>query len=303
MYDVIIIGCGPAGLSAAIYTSRANLKTVVFGDPNAGDLYRSPLIANYFGFPKDITGSDLVKLGLEQAKRFGTEFNPQEVTNAKQNEDESFTIKTKDGTEHTTNNLIIAIGMSYKSAGILKEKDYLGKGLSYCVTCDGYFFKDKKVAVVGNGDFAFDEALELTNYTKDLTIFSQGKEFSATENHLELAKKAGIKLRKDKVKELIANPMVSKVVFEDKSEEDFEGIFVAVGTAGTAAFAYKLGLEMENNYIKIDKEGRTSMKKVFACGNCTGANAQIATSVGAGCDAAIAIIKNLRGQKLYVDYD
>lgn len=304
MYDCIIIGCGPAGIQAAVYTARADLSTLVLGDPTQGHLYTSHIIANYFGFPEDISGPELIDRGIRQAQRFGAAFRENNVVDVTRDGD-GFRVQIDSNEILETKSVILATGMMYIASGIPREKEFVGKGLSYCVTCDGVFFRDKKVFVIGSGSFAAEEALALRTYTPNITIITQRKpwkvssEFEGELAHYQIQK------RDTKIASVATgeNGMIGNVTFDDGTAEPVEGIFVAVGTAGPQSFAKKLGLEMEGQYIRADRAGRTNLEHVYAVGNCTGANAQVATSVGAGCDAAIDIIRRMRGQRVYVDYN
>jgi thioredoxin reductase (NADPH) len=304
MYDVAIIGCGPAGLMAAIYAARAQLKTVIFGDYKKGNLYKSHIIANYLGFEEPISGPDLTLKGVEHAKKFGSEMITQEIVDLKLNNDGTFTLKDDQKNEYQSKTAIIATGQSYALSGIKNEQELTGKGVSYCVICDGFFFKNKKVIVIGNGNYAAEEALQLLNYTKDITILSHGKDFSFSENmqkDLEAAKTKTVKT--PRIKEISGKEKAEKIVFTDGTEMECEGIFMAVGVAGATAFAKKLGLEMRNNYIKVDLDGNTNIKGLFAAGDCTGSPPQVASSVGNGCNAALSAIKFIRGTQIYIQYN
>jgi thioredoxin reductase (NADPH) len=309
IYDLAIVGTGPAGLSAAIYGSRGQLKTVIFGDETKGNLYKAHIIANYFGFPDSPSGAALTEQGLKQSLQFGAEHFRTEIVDIVVNSDQTFTLKDNLQQEYQSRTVIIATGQSYLLSGIKGEEGYTGKGVSYCVTCDGFFFKKKKVLVVGNTDFAADEALQLTAFTSDVTIVSHGKdlEFSAPfkkdlDNH-------GIKyLKTPRIASIEGEGKVEKIVFTaplEKGENVLtaEGVFMAAGMAGANSFAKKLGLEMEGNYIKVDKNGYTNIKGVFAAGDCTGAPPQAASSVGNGCNAALAAIKLIRGLGVYIQYN
>lgn len=304
LYDVLIIGCGPAGLSAAIYTARAQLKTIIFGDYKKGNLYKSHTIANYFGFPKVLTGPELALLGYEQAKNFGTEHVENEIIDIKIEEDGTFTLKDDRQKTYRGKTIIITTGQSYALSGIKNEKELTGKGVSYCVVCDGFFFKDKRVVVIGNGNYAAEEALQLLNYTKKITILSHGKEFSFSEEMLHALQKEDILFVKTaRIKEITGPGKAEKLLITDGTEIETEGVFMAVGVAGATAFAKKLGLEMTNNYIKVDMEGKTNIPGIFAAGDCTGSPPQVASSVGNGCNAALSAIKLIRGLKIYIQYD
>lgn len=304
MYDVVIIGCGPAGLSAAIYASRAQLKTLVLGDYKKGNLYKSHIVANYFGFPTPLTGPELTLLGLEHAKLFGTEQILNEVVDVKVNDDQTFTVADEKKQKYQARTIIIATGQSYALSGIKNEKELTGKGVSYCVVCDGFFFKEKNVVVVGAGNYAGEEALQLLAYTKKVTILSHGKDFTFSPEIKEHLDKEGIKYEKTvRIKEVNGNGKAEKIILSDGKEMPVEGVFMAVGAAGATAFAKMLGLEMSGNYIKVDLDGKTNIPGIFAAGDCTGSPPQVATSVGNGCNAALSAIKLLRGLKVYIQYD
>ncbi len=319
IYDVAIIGCGPAGLMAAVYTGRAQLKTIIFGDHTKGNLYKSHIIANYFGFDGPITGPDLTMKGVEHAKKFGTETMINEIVDLRINPDSTFTLKDDAKQEYQARTVIIATGQSYALSGIKNEKELTGKGVSYCVICDGFFFKNKNVVVIGSGNYAAEEALQLTNYTKNITILSHGKDFIFSAEMKKDLEAAGIKTQKTvRIKEITGSPSgvnapggapavspakAEKLVFTDGSEMPVEGVFMAVGVAGATAFAKKLGLEMTSNYIKVDLDGNTNIKGLYAAGDCTGSPPQVASSVGNGCNAALSAIKLLRGSRVYIDYN
>jgi len=304
MHDVAIIGAGPAGLSAAIYTGRAQLKTLVFGDYKKSNLYKSHIIANYFGFPEPVTGPVLAEKGIEQAKKFGAEVIPHEIVNLTMHKDGTFHLKDDKKNQYEAKTVIIATGQSFALSGIKNERELTGKGVSYCVVCDGFFFKNKNVVVVGNGNYAGEEALQLLNYTKNITILSHGKEFEFSKEIQKDLEENNITLQKTpRIKEISGNGKAEKLILADGGEILTHGVFMAVGVAGATAFAKKLGLEMENNYIKVHHDGRTNIPGIFSAGDCTGAAAQMATSVGQGCNAALSAIKLLRGAKVYTQYN
>lgn len=304
LYDILIIGCGPAGLSAAVYGARAQLKTVIFGDETKGNLYKSHIIANYLGFPKPVTGPELTTFALEQALSFGTEHIRNEIVDIKLNDDSTFLLKDDKQQVYQSKTVIIATGQSYALSGIKNEQKFTGKGVSYCVTCDGFFYRNKKVVVIGNGNYAAEEAIQLLNYTKKITVLSHGKDFNFSEEMREELEKTPIKLEKTvRIKEIEGSEHAERLLVSDGTEIIVDGIFMAVGVAGATAFAKKLGIEMNNNYIKVDIEGRTNISGLFAAGDCTGSPPQVASSVGNGCNAALSAIKLIRGLKVYIQYD
>lgn len=304
MYDVAIIGCGPAGLTAAIYTSRAQLRTIIFGDYRRSNLYKSHIIGNYFGFPEAPSGPELAMKGIEHAKKFGTEMVSSEIVDIRIEADGTFQLKSDQKQEYQAKTIIIATGQSYVLSGIKNEQELTGKGVSYCVICDGFFFRNKKVVVIGSGNYAAEEALQLLNYTKEITVLSHGKEFTFSPEMQEDLQKSSIKLKKTvRIREITGNGRAEKLVLADGTELPVEGVFMAVGVAGATAFAKKLGLEMNGNYIRVDLEGKTNIPGLFAAGDCTGSPPQVASSVGNGCNAALSAIKLLRGAKVYLDYN
>ncbi|MBW3004575.1 NAD(P)/FAD-dependent oxidoreductase [Candidatus Woesearchaeota archaeon] len=298
MYDVIIIGCGPAGLSAAIYTARSQLKTLVIGSMENSMLWKAHFIQNYFGV--ELEGKEMLEKGVDQAKKLGAELIDAEVVGAK-GKDGSFTVTTADNKDYETKTIIVATGTACAPAGIKGEKELTGKGVSYCAICDGFFYKGKKIAVVGNGNYAAHEAIELLSFTKDLTIFSQGKDWEMSPEFKKALEKKKVSLRKEKIVEFVGKKTLTGVMIGGK-EEKFDGVFVAMGTASALSFAQKLGVQMKGNSIVIDRDGKTNVKGVFAAGNCTGCNPQVAADVGEGCNAGLGAIKLIKGKEMHIDY-
>lgn len=302
LYDVIIIGTGPAGVSASIYTSRAKLKTILIGKPEEGALYKAHSVANYYGFDKAPSGKELVERALAQTKNFGTTFLKGEVVNATKQGD-NFTVKMEDGTTYSGKKLVIATGKAYKILGAENEEALSGKGVHYCATCDGYYFQNKKVAIVGHSNLAAEEALGMLSYTKDLTIISNGMEFQFSPFLKKEVEKNKIKLRKEKIKKFVGTKKLEKIELENGKQLPFDGAFMALGRVSAISFASRLAITSKDNNIVIDRDGKTDVKGVFAAGNCTGGNAQAANSVGEGCNAAMSVIKELKGQAVYIDYN
>ncbi len=298
MHDVIIIGKGPAGLSAAIFTARAQLKTLVIGKTGKSQLIYAKNVENYFGFPEGINGKKLLELGAKQAKKWGAEIIEDEVVDIKK--DKTFTVKTSNK-EYEAKAIIIATGIPIQWAGIKGEKELLGKGVHTCPSCDGPMYKGKKLAVIGSGDYAAEDALELTNYTKDITIISHAPKFTFNKKIEGQLKKNKIKLKIARVKEFVADKFLKKITFED-GEEAFDGAYLACGTAGTTTFASKLGIETKEGLIKTDENGMTNIPGVFAAGNCMGKCRQIAKNTGDGCNAGVNAVKFLKAKDIFFDY-
>ncbi|MBN1644612.1 NAD(P)/FAD-dependent oxidoreductase [Candidatus Woesearchaeota archaeon] len=298
-YDTIIIGMGPAGLSTAIYTSRAKLKTLVLGAKEKSQLWKAHSIENYFGIDS-VQGKDLLETGIKQAKRFGSEIIEAEVVNIKQKEKE-FIVKIASGKEFHTKTIVFATGIPIKLSGIKNEEKFTGKGVHYCVVCDGFFYKDKKVAVIGNANYAAEQAIELLTYTKDVTIISNGKEFQFDKKYKDALDKNKINLIPNKIISFEGEKKLEKLK-TTTGELEFDGVYIGIGSAGAGSFAKKFGIETKGDAIVTDKEGKTNMKGIYAAGICTGIVSQAASSVGEGCVAAMSVIKQLKEKEMYVDY-
>ncbi|MEM0372886.1 MAG: NAD(P)/FAD-dependent oxidoreductase, partial [archaeon] len=244
---------------------------------------------NYFGFPEGITGAELLERGRAQAKKFGAEIKEETVLSASKKE-KKFIVET-DKSSYESRALIIASGAPAKSSGIKNEKEYSGKGVSYCVACDGFFFRNKKVAVIGAGDYAAHEAIELLNYTKNVVVFTQKEKLSMSDDFIKKLKKKNVIIREERVEE-IRGKTVEKLVVNGK-EEAFDGVFIAVGLAGSSDFARKLGLTLDGNFIRVDAKMFTDVEGVFAAGDCRGGIFQASQAVGDGATAALGVISFL----------
>lgn len=290
---IVIIGSGPAGLSAAIYTARAGIPTQVLGcaPKIAGDYD----IDNYFGFEETITGRDLLERGRKQAARFGAQLRDVRVLGLHHGEKGGFTIKTEQG-EVEACALILATGVSRVRPGISNVGDYEGKGVSYCVSCDGFFYRNRTVKVLGEGTFAANQALELLHYTPHVSICTQGKETTISEEFLERLARNNISINHRKVEKLSGDPALERLHYTDGETEDVEGLFIAMGEASSHDFAYTLGVERKGVFLAADDEQRTNIPGVFAAGDCTGGFLQIAVAVGEGAKAARAAIAFVKEQ-------
>ncbi|MFW6323438.1 MAG: NAD(P)/FAD-dependent oxidoreductase [Desulfovibrionales bacterium] len=292
-FEVAIVGAGPAGLSAAIYTARAGMKTLVLGcDPKVAGNYT---IDNYFGFPDSITGKDLLMRGRQQAERFGAEITCERVLGVYADEGGTFRIKTEQR-ETRTCSVILATGVSRVRPGISNIADFEGKGVSYCVSCDGFFYRGKKVIVLGEGIYAANQALELQEYTPDVSICTQEKPIDMSEEYRSLISRAGIPVLERKISRLIGENGVESVEFDNRETSPADGIFIAMGEASSLDFAYSLGLLTKGVFIEADHEQKTNLPGIFAAGDCVGRFLQISVAVGEGAVAgksAIAHVKHL----------
>ena len=289
--DLVIIGQGPAGLSAAIYTARAGVRTVVLGStPKVAGDYD---IDNYFGFPETISGRELIERGARQAQRFGAELVNDRVLSVHQGEEGRFQVRTEQG-GYESCAVILSTGVARVRPGIENVQDYEGKGVSYCVSCDGFFFRQKRVMVLGEGNFAANQALELLHYTPDVRICTQAKPLDMAPEFLDRLWEAGISITERKVKTLEGKDGLTAVRFADGEQEEMDALFVAMGQAGTSDFAVSLGLVMRKHFIEVDEQQRTNVPGVFAAGDCVGRFLQISVAVGEGALAARSAIEHVK---------
>ena len=273
MYDIIIIGGGPAGLSASIYSKRFGLSTLLiekFGI--GGQVLLTDLVENYPGFPEGIKGPELVYKMEEQAKKFGVEFLIDEVLDV---EIDNEIKKTKTNSSiYESNGLIISTGVNPKKLDIPGEKEFTGKGVSYCAICDAFFYKNKNVLVVGGGDSALTEALYLTNFANKVYIIHRRDKLRAAQYLQEKAfKNSKIEFIFNSIlKEIKGEKRVEKVLIQNIKEDriyelDVDGIFIYIGLApNSSLFKDKINLD-ENGFINTDSEMRTNKKFVYAVGD------------------------------------
>jgi len=291
---VVILGAGPAGLSAALYAARAELNPLVLtGLQPGGQASLTNMIENYPGFPKGVGGAELGELFQQQAEHFGARIEFDSITGVDFSA-KPLKIKTYDK-EIQAESVIIATGASPVKLNVPGEDQLLGKGVSYCATCDGWFFKDKKVAVVGGGDSALEEALFLTRYASEIVIIHRRDAFRAGALlQKRMHDNAKIKLQLDSVvKEIrgegkVENLLIENVKTGEQSTLAVDGVFIFIGHSPNNDF-YKGQLEMdERGFIKVDQKMRTSVEGVYAAGEAADSEfKQVVISAGMGAAAAI----------------
>lgn len=284
MYDVIIIGKGPAGLCASLYTVRAKLKTLIIGK-NDSALKQAVKIENYFGFSQVMKGEDILKEGTKQAERLGVDILEDEVISIAKND--YFEVTTAKEV-YTCKTVLLATGQSRKKIGIEELEEFIGKGVSYCVTCDGFFYNNLKVGVLGYKDYAMHEAAELLTFTKDITIYTNGKSLEISDKHT--AELKDFKVNEKKIARVSGSEFLQHIHFEDGTGEDIEGIFVAYDSASSVDFARALGVMADGDAIIVDKLQQTNMDGLFAAGDCTGGLRQVSTAVGQGAVAGKSMV-------------
>ena len=295
--NLTIIGSGPAGLTAALYAARGNLNPLVIeGFPPGGQLTLTTDVENFPGFPDGVMGPDLMIKFREQAERFGAKIITGEVTKVDFNSNK-LQLFLDDNTIIDSSSVIISTGASAKMLGLKEESELIGKGVSTCATCDGFFFKDQIVVVVGGGDSAMEEALFLTKFAKKVFIIHRREEFRASQIMLERAR-SNTKIEFILNSEItqINNPKENKVtdiiVKNNKNGESksmsTDAVFIAIGhIPNTSLFKDFLNLN-ENGYILTEEGTKTNIPGVFACGDVQDWEyRQAITAAGSGCMAAI----------------
>src|SRR5665647_1933185 len=280
MKDVIIIGKGPAGISAAIYLKRANIDVLVIGK-GKGSLEKAEAIENYYGFVEPINGSELLSRGIAQAERLGVEILSDEVVGIKQ--EEGFVVETSHS-EYKAKVILLATGMSRAGLKVKGFESLSGKGISFCAVCDGFFYRNKALAVIGNGDYAASEIVDLNHFTNDHDITTD-----------KLA--AGQVTVSDKIIEIKGQDRVEAII-TDKGEYPVDGIFVAMGTASATDFAKSLGALTEGINLIVNENFMTTVDGIFAAGDCIGGFWQVSKSVSDGANASKHIIKYLKASPL-----
>ncbi len=298
MTGVAIIGGGPSGLSAAIYTARADRRTLVF-DSGGGTTRDVDTMENVYGFPEGVTGPELVELGREHATKFGAEIVEEEVVHVGLAGD-SYRVETTVD-EYEVDGVILATGADYERPAIADVEAYEGSGVSYCVECDAYFYRDSPVAVVGTGNYAAQEALMLLDYTDDVRLLTNGSAFEADPELRDRVADADVPVVTDRLDRLVGDGALEGVVTRDGDRIEVDGLFVALGTAGGTDIAEMLGIPVEGGEIQTDPDQSTAAERVYAAGDVTGGHQQISTSVGEGARAAINLLEEFRGAD-YVDY-
>lgn len=295
MFDVIIIGSGPAGLTAAIYTTRANLKTLLIaGSKWGGQLQLTTLVENFPGFPEGIQGPDLMTAMRKQAEHFGTEFVDRDFVSGDFSKPKGpFTVRTAEK-EYQGKSVIIATGADTKWLGVPGEEERIGHGVSSCAPCDAPFFKNKNVIVVGGGDSAMEEALVLTHFAQNVMIVHRSDSFKASPIMLNRVKEnPKIKLVLNaQVTEILGNQKVEKVRLIDnqtnkESEMPIDGVFVAIGHIPNSKVFEGIDRD-ERGFIRVANHYKTNVEGVFVAGDVHDAEyKQAVTAAGFGCAAAL----------------
>lgn len=287
MTDIIIVGSGPAGATAAIYAVRAGMRATMVS-MGAGSLERAERIENFYGC-EPMSGLELHKAGVAQALSLGAELVEGEVVSIAY-DGESFTVKTAQGSELTARAVVLATGVTRRAPKLAGLAELEGRGVSYCAVCDGFFYRGKKVFVLGSGDYAAHEAAELAPLAKSVTILTNGDE-------PDFAAPDGVSLYTSPLAALEGEGKLERVRFADGETLEADGLFVALGTAGSAALARTLGAVVEGDNISVDANMATTLQGLFAAGDCTGGLLQVAKAASDGAIAGTAAVRYLRAVK------
>ena len=292
-YDLIVVGAGPAGMTAGMYGVRSGLETLVIEKGICGGLSNeAPEIENYPGFKK-VRGMELAEKMKEQVSEY-VEIREQEKVEKieRSGQDNDLVVFTEKGS-YVTRAAVISTGTKHRRLGVKGEAEFLGKGISYCATCDGFFFRDKSVIVVGGGDSAVREALYLKNIGCEVTLIHRRGKLRAEQHLQKNLEKAGVRiLWNSVVKEIRGDKAVRSITRFDKDrgiedELSVEGVFISIGEEPVNELAAQMGIKTnDNGYIIVDKNQRTNIKRVYAAGDITGGVRQIVVACAEGAIAA-----------------
>ncbi|MBU1144365.1 MAG: NAD(P)/FAD-dependent oxidoreductase [Firmicutes bacterium] len=281
MFDIIVVGGGPAGVSAAIYLKRFKLDVAIIMK-DMGTLKKTDHIENYYGFPDPIKGQDLFENGIIQAKRFLIPIFTEEVLNI--DYFDTFTVKTNIGV-HESKTVLLATGANRVNLRVKGFQDYVGKGISYCAICDGFIYRNKKIGLIGSSEFMLEELEILKNFSSEITIFTNGATLEVDVSGYNVVSEP---LTLIKGKEVITS------VNTQNQEYLVDVLFVAMGTPSAADFALRMGAFINKNDIVVDDNFMTNIPGLFAAGDCIGGLLQIVKAADDGAKAALAINKYLR---------
>ncbi len=282
MVDVVVVGGGPAGVSAAIYLKRFKLDVVIIMK-DYGTLGKTDHIENYYGFVEPITGKELFENGIKQAKRLEIPVFEEEVLGI--DYFDTFTVKTTKQ-EHEAKVVLLATGANRASLRVKGFNDFVGKGISFCAVCDGFIYRNKRIGIVGSGEFMLEELDVLRNFSNDITVFTHNMPLESEITDVTVVT--------DKVVEILGEETI-KAVKTDKEVVEIDVLFVAMGTPSAADFALRMGAFTDKNDIVVDKSLMTNIPGLFAAGDCIGGGwLQIVKAADDGSKAAFEINKYLR---------
>jgi len=299
IYDLIIVGSGPAGLMAGVYAARYKLDTLIFGKLPGGLISEAYEICNFPTYEM-ITGMELSQKMINQVMKLGVEIKYEEVSEIRKNEENLFVVKSISG-EYLARRIILAIGTERRKLNVKGEKEFTGKGVSYCATCDAAFYKDKTVAVVGGGDTALTSALLLSEFAKKVyIIYRRDRFFRAEPTWIEQVEK-NEKIEpvfNSNIIEIYGDEVVRGVKLDTGKDLKLDGVFIEIGSVPDTRLPDMLGIKTEKGYIVVDKYQRTNVEGVYAAGDITNNPLkQAVTACGEGAIAANSAYESLRDEK------
>ena len=300
VFDLIIVGGGPAGLTAAIYAARMGLKMMLLeSSALGGRALLAPWVDNYPGFPEGLSGTTLVDRMAEQTKKFGVNsVVPAEALDISI-DGKIRKIVTRHG-EYQALSIILATGTYNRRLQVPGEDEFLGQGVSYCALCDGPFFKGKVTATIGSGDEALEDAQYLSSLCKKVILITQEKGPSVTQSLLNsVEERSNIEVHQGKVKSIHGDTVVNSILVSDlggrESKISVDGVFISLGGTPLSSLAKKVGIELdEKGCIIVDRRQATNVEGIFAAGDCTCAGMQIVTSCGEGARAVLQVYQYVR---------
>ena len=299
IYNVIIIGGGPAGMTAAIYAAKRELSTLLIEKgPFGGYMLLTNNIENYPGFLR-ISGKDLSEKMEEQVRSLNVEILNADATKIHVDGNIKKVVTTEG--EYRCKSIILAVGGGHQKLEVKGEKEFTGRGVSYCATCDAPFFKGKIVAVIGGGNSAISDALYISDLAKKTYMIHRRESLRAEEARQRELKNKGVEiLLNTAIEEITGDRFVSAVKIRDKETGEtkklrLDGVFISIGTVPHSELARDAGIELDDkHFIKVDRSQETNVEGVFAAGDVTGGVLQIATAVGEGCIAALSAYKHVK---------
>ncbi len=284
MANMIIIGKGPAGISASLYILRAGIETTIIAK-DGGALEKAESIDNFYGFPQPISGKQLIQNGVEHAKRLGAHFVEDEVVGL--SFDGRFVVQTANG-EYKADSILLSTGSQRVRPRIKGLTEFEGMGVSYCAICDAFFYHGQHVAVLGDGEYALHEVKELIPIVGSVTLLTNGSQ-------PKVVFPEEVQINQAKISELIGNEALEQVLLEDGTALTISGFFVAQGVAGSSDLARKIGAMTEGNKIIVNENMETNIPGLYAAGDCVGGLLQVSKAVSDGALAGTAAIRYLRG--------
>jgi thioredoxin reductase (NADPH) len=291
MYDTIVIGNGPAGLSATLYLCREGYKVLVLG--NGCNIEKCKEMKNYLGI-ESISGTDFINISKKQVISVGAEMKQEKVLSISKN-DGIFNIVT-DTNEYASKTVVMALGIKKSNIIIENASKFIGKGVSYCVSCDGYYYRNKNVGIIGSSENAVEEALNLKNYTDNITIYTNGEEMDINEKYITNLKLFNVDNRK--IKSLYGDNELTHIIFDGDEKIGVDGIFLANNTPNIDDLSNSIGIITKDKHIVIDENNMTNIDGIFVCGDMINSFKQVATAVGSGAFSGFSCIKYLINLKL-----